>query len=83
MNLNHFLNAPLEERAKFVWQHGHCLTVRSHGDYSIMLYHTGQFFAEVWYNSLDEYLITIRGFNSCQLLDFYLDEITLPVLFEV
>jgi hypothetical protein len=83
MNLNNFQNASLEEKAKFVWPRNHCVAVRSQGDCQIMLYHTGQFFVEVWYNAAEEHLITIRGFNDCQLLDFYLDEITLPVLFEV
>jgi hypothetical protein len=83
MKLHHFLSASLEERAEFVWQQGNCVAIRSQEEFTIMLYHTGRFFAEVWYHSLEERLLMIVGFRDCQLLDAYLDEITLPALFEV
>ena len=80
MNLYQFNFYSLDKRAEMVWKHGSFLAIRHDGGYSVVLYHMGEFFAEVWYSSANNQAHTVRGFKSRKLLEPYLELIRLEDL---
>ncbi|SIR32410.1 hypothetical protein SAMN05421545_3130 [Pontibacter lucknowensis] len=80
MNLYEFNLKPLPERISAVWEHGSFLAIRSEASYSIVLYHMGKFFAEVWYNPYNNQIERTRSFKSKNCLEPYLNLIDLSEL---
>ncbi|WP_187264669.1 hypothetical protein [Pontibacter beigongshangensis] len=80
MDFYAFNTLPRDERAELVWRHGQLLAIRTVMSCSVVLYHMGQFFAEVWYSAEDNQIALIHGFRSRELLENYLDQIDLQEL---
>ncbi|RDV11465.1 hypothetical protein DXT99_24715 [Pontibacter diazotrophicus] len=80
MNLYQFNYCDLSRRAELVWQNGNYLSVRHDGGYSVVLYHMGEFFAEVWYSPEDNQVKNVRGFKSKACLEPYLETVSLQEL---
>ncbi|WP_170871913.1 hypothetical protein [Pontibacter indicus] len=80
MELYEFNLKPQAERIAAVWEHGSFLAIRSEASYSIVLYHMGKFFAEIWYNPNSNSVERTRSFKSQSCLNPYLDLIDLSEL---
>ncbi|RDV11866.1 hypothetical protein DXT99_23465 [Pontibacter diazotrophicus] len=80
MNIYQFNYYALDQRAEMVWQYGSYLAVRHDGGHSVVLYHMGEFFAEVWYSPEDNQVKTVRGFKSKTCLEPYLQMVSLEEL---
>ena len=73
---------PRDTRTEVVWQQGRFLAVWLELGCSVVLYHLGSFFAEVWYSPEDNQIPLVHGFDSKQLLEPYLEVIDLERLLE-
>lgn len=80
MDFYAFNTLPRDTRAELVWQHGRFLAIRTEMDCSVVLYHMGGFFAEVWYSLEDNQIALVYGFKSRGLLEPYLELIDLKDL---
>lgn len=82
MDFYQFNCYPRETRAELVGQHGRFLAIRTVMNCSVVLYHMGEFFAEMWYSPEDNQIAMVHGFNNKELLEPYLDIINLEELME-
>jgi hypothetical protein len=73
---------PRDARAELVWQQGRFLAIRQEQGCSVVLYHLGGFFAEVWYSPEDNQIALVHGFSGKQFLEPYLEVIDLEGLME-
>ncbi|MFD3002841.1 hypothetical protein ACFS7Z_20905 [Pontibacter toksunensis] len=80
MDLSEFNYHAPHERAELVWEYGRFLCIRYKGGCSIVLYHMGDFFAEVWYSPTQNRIRLVRGFSSRANLEPYLKMIDLAWL---
>ncbi len=80
MTLHTFLLHNHEQRAAFVRAKGVFLTVRTSGDYQMVLFAIDNFFAEVWYRRADQQVKMVRAFRSTALLAPYLEQMELAEL---
>lgn len=64
MSLYQFNYYDLSRRAELVWQNGTYLSVRHNGGHSVVLYHMGEFLAEVWYSPEENQVKTVRSSMS-------------------
>lgn len=80
MNLYQFNYYDLNRRAEIVWRNGSYLSVRHDGGHSVVLYHMGEFFVEVYYSPEDNQVKTVRGFKSKAYLEPYLERVSLQEL---
>lgn len=80
MDLQEFNFMPLDERAAIALKLGTFLGVRISEEYSLVLYHLGKFFCEVWYCAENNDIVLVHGFKSKTLLEPYLELIELPLL---
>lgn len=70
MTLYHFLGLDVNQQAQYVWQ-GKYVDMRSEGDYRILLYNLGDFYAEVFYDSSLNKISHIKGFKAISNLAPY------------
>lgn len=80
MDFCEFNDREQDERAELVWEHGSFLCIRYERGCSLVLYHTGAFFAVVWYSPTQNRIETIRGFRSRVNLEPYLKMIDIEAL---
>lgn len=80
MNHYQFNYHSLDKKAALVWEHGTFMAVRYDGGYSVVLYHLGEFLAEVWYRQEDNEIAMVHGFKSLKILDHYLKQIDIEEL---
>ena len=73
---------PRDQRAELVWEHGRFLAIRTEMNCSVVLYHMGGFFAEVWYSPEDNQIALVHGFERRELLEPYLSMIDIEELME-
>lgn len=77
MELYDFNRYNLAQRAAIIWEKGQFLAFRHRGDCRIFLYAMGKFFAEVWYQSENNQIESVRGFKSTACLEPYLELVDL------
>ncbi|PSR56063.1 hypothetical protein AHMF7605_22455 [Adhaeribacter arboris] len=77
MELYDFNRGNYNQRAEMVWNKGEFLAARISGNYTLCLYHMGNFFAEIWYRVADNEVQGVRGFNSIICLEPYLNMVDL------
>ena len=70
---------PEHEQFDYLWAYGTYLATRSDDQHKINLYAVGEFFVEVWYNSIDNKLSHLTTFKAKRLLDQYLDGIDIAL----
>ena len=64
------------QQCVLLWQEGTFISNRfDRNGYRINLYHTGSFYAEVWYNGNQRKVGSIKTFSSLSKLKPYLDKI--------
>ncbi len=70
------------QKCVFLWQEGTFISNRFHQNgYSINLYHTCNFYAEVWYNGNKQQVGSIRTFKKSSKLEPYLDKINIEDIY--
>jgi hypothetical protein len=72
-----FIILPSDEQAQYVWEKGTFLMSRQLGRYNISLYHVDGFYAEIWYNKIDNTIYAITPFKDTARLEPYLADIEL------
>ena len=82
MDLYKFNCLPIERRAQLLSQFGRLLAEGHQECYYKALYHMGGFFAEVWRSPANKQIVSVRGFESKDCLDPYLNMIDLDDLKE-
>jgi hypothetical protein len=80
MDVDEFHRRTVDERVRLVWEHGSFLCLRHAKRCSVMLYHMGGFFAEVWYLPQENRIDSICGFTGKACLEPYLEMIDLQGL---
>ncbi|MBC8085387.1 MAG: hypothetical protein H7Z21_19485 [Hymenobacter sp.] len=85
MKLTHleFVTLPAEEQGGYVFSQGTYLASRQEGNYSVNLYHLDTFYCELWMEQHCPELDFFRTFRNQRCLAPYLQELTLPVKYNV
>lgn len=78
--LQDFRIMPFEKKCDHITFRGSFLTQRTLGDCKVFLYHTNQFFVEVFYSPKHQKVLMINAFDKLTGLEPYLDNISLAGL---
>jgi hypothetical protein len=82
MLLHLFEKFDLNSKACITWKKGVHLGYRSKGNYYMSLYHMGDFYVEIQYNTCHDGVASIQTFVCEDELEAYLDQIDIHKLFE-
>lgn len=82
MNIHTFKLLSQEEQADLLWEEGVHIATRFTTFFTIALYQLEGFYAEVFFNELDNEIDRIRSFYTTDLLTPYLKQICLKSLLE-
>jgi hypothetical protein len=79
MTLYEFHALQSENQLVYIWDNGQYLMKRSElkGAIRVGLYDCGEFFAEIFYDTKSNAILSHRAFNSAKLLEPYLGQIKL------
>ena len=80
ISLDDFKFASFERKCDVVTAHADYLTMRKLGNCKIYLYHTGEFFIEVYYSPVYKKVLMINAFNDASGLSPYTDNVSLDDL---
>lgn len=80
MTLTDFRIMSLEKKCDVITFNGNYLAHRMLADCKVFLYHTGEFFIEVFYHPKEKKVLMINGFERTIGLNPYLDKISLEDL---
>jgi len=80
LTLSDFQQASFEKKCDWVTANSSFLMMRRLGDAKIYLYHTGDFFIEVYYSPTYKKILMINAFSSVVGLEPYADDISLKDL---
>ena len=80
ISLDDFKVASFERKCDVVTAHADYLTMRKLGNCKIYLYHTGEFFIEVYYSPVYKKVLMINAFNDASGLSPYTDNVSLDDL---
>ena len=70
------------QQCVLLWQEGTFISNRfDRNGYRINLYHTGNFYAEVWYNGNQRKVGSIKTFSALSKLKPYLDKIDIADIY--
>ncbi|RDC64623.1 hypothetical protein [Adhaeribacter pallidiroseus] len=81
-NIVQFNRCNQEQKVALVLDQGQFIQIRVSGDYSIVLYAIGKFYAEIWYKTATSKFFMVRGFSNQDMLDPYLETIDLTQLID-
>jgi len=81
-NLYSFHRLSLEERTQFILGNGVLLCSRYFAGRKVFLYHTGKFFAEIWFDTRKSKVSNIIPFTTIKCLKPYLDLIDISDVFK-
>lgn len=79
MTLYEFNSLLLNKRSEYIWNNGTFIGTRSIDHFKINLYHTKEFFAEIWYDTIDNKIENIKSFTSKAALEPYLELIKIDI----
>jgi hypothetical protein len=79
-SFNNFRQASFEEKCDWVTTSSNYLCYRKLGATKIYLYHTSDFFIEVYYSPAYKKILMINAFNNTEGLEPYLENISLSEL---
>lgn len=80
ITITDFKRASFEQKCDVVTTQSDYLTMRKLGSCKIYLYHTGQFFIEVYYSPTYRKVLMIHAFNSVEALMPYVEAVSLADL---
>jgi hypothetical protein len=81
-NLYSFHRLSLEERTQFILGNGVLLCSRYFAGRKVFLYHTGKFYAEIWFDTRKSRVSNIIPFTTIKCLKPYLDIIDISNIFK-
>lgn len=79
--LRSFHKLTLEERTQYLIGHGTLLCSRVFAGQKVFLYHAGDFYAEIWFNTRKNKVSNILPFTTLSCLKPYLDLIEIEDAF--
>lgn len=71
MTLFEFIELEINQQAEYVWE-GKFIDNRYEGDFEILVYNLGEFYAEVFYNIDLNEITHIKGFKTISHLSLYI-----------
>jgi hypothetical protein len=80
ISLKDFRHSSFEKKCDLVTCHSNYLTMRKLADCKVYLYHTGEFFIEVYYSSVYQKVLMIHAFNDAPGLHPYVEDVSLADL---
>ena len=80
ISLDDFLYSSFEKKCDVVTLNSNFVTGRKLGDCKVYLYHTGEFFIEVYYSIVYKKVLMINAFNDSLSLEPYLETVSLADL---
>jgi hypothetical protein len=81
MTLEDFQVASFEKKCGWITGNTNYLTFKEDNKIKTYLYHTGEYFIEVYYSSIFKRVALIRAFNDWHGLSAYADTVSLDDLF--
>lgn len=73
MNFYEFSQLDKDDQAQRVWKSGKHLSTRYSSIYAILLWQMDTFYAEIYYDRIDNKIETVRSFLSLEPITRYLD----------
>ena len=80
ISLKDFCHSSFEKKCDMVTCYSNYVTVRKLVDCKVYLYHTGDFFIEVYYSSVHQKVLMIHAFNDLAGLQPYVEDVSLAEL---
>ena len=80
ITLQDFRTAPFEKKCDVVMADTNFIVVRKFGDAKVYLYHTGEFFIEVYYSPKYKKVLMINAFDDTKELEPYAEAVSLAEL---
>ena len=80
LTLDDFRTMPFEKKCDVITFQGNYLIHRVIGECKVFLYHTNEFFIEVFFSTTHQKVLMINAFDNPKGLDAYLDKISLADL---
>ena len=80
ISINEFEVASFEKKCELVTTQTNYLSSREDEEKKVYLYHTGEFFIEVFYSPLFKRVLLIRAFNDSNNLTPYVETVSLEDL---
>ncbi len=80
ISLNDFIYSSFEKKCDVITLNSQFILGRKLGDCKVYLYHTGEYFIEVYYSINYKKVLMINAFNDSLGLEPYLDSISLASL---
>jgi hypothetical protein len=79
-NIEDFKRATFEKKCDVVTTQSNYIVTRTLGNCKVYLYHTGDFFIEVFYSPIYKKVLMINAFNDTDSLLPYTDKVSLSAL---
>ena len=80
LSLDDFRISTFEQKCDVVTAYSIYISMRMLGDSKVYLYHTGQFFIEVYYSQSYKQVLMIHAFNDLMSLEPYIEKVSLAAL---
>jgi len=80
ISFENFTSSSFEKKCEVVTGYSNYITLRKVGTCKVYLYHTGNFFIEVYYSTIYQKVLMIHPFNDWVGLEPYADMISLADL---
>ena len=77
LTLDDFRVSSFEKKCDVVTTHSNYISVRMLGVSKVYLYHTGQFFIEVYYSPSYKQVLMIHAFNDQMSMEPYIEKVSL------
>jgi len=80
ITIHEFKVSSFEKKCDLITNYTEFIATRAKDDTKTYLYHTGEFFVEVFYSTRDKKVLRIHAFNDAEALLPYTEEVTLTDL---
>lgn len=77
ITLEDFRISSFDQKCDVVSSYSNYVSMRLLGDSKVYLYHTGQFFIEVYYSPTYKQVLMIHAFNDLRSLEPYIERVSL------
>jgi hypothetical protein len=78
--IDDFKSASFEQKCDVVTTQSNYIASRNMGNCKVYLYHTGEFFIEVFYSPIYKKVLMINAFNDAVTLSPYAEQVSLATL---
>ena len=80
ITLNDFKTSSFEKKCDVVTTQSNYVACRNMGNCKVYLYHSGEFFIEVYYSPIYKKVLMIHAFNDAEALTPYAEKVSLAEL---